>query len=240
MNTLSIGDTHGNFVLDDVKRVMDKHDKIIFVGDYVDSFTLDNPTINKNLCDLIEFKKENEDKVVLLLGNHDLQYMYNNDIHRCSGYRPEIRFDLFDIFNNNKDVFQIAFQIDNYLWTHAGINTGWYKYRFNKFIKKNNLKDMLIVDQLNFAFESYEETLFDVGHWRGGYLDVGGPFWADKRELINNPLKGYHQIVGHTRVKDYTTNYKNNDTSVTFIDVIESHIENFEFLRENSFYSSRI
>ena len=90
MEVLSIGDTHGNNVLERVKELVPKYDKIIFVGDYVDSFTLDNITINKNLIDLIEFKKENLDKVILLLGNHDLHYLYDEMIHRCTGYRPEV------------------------------------------------------------------------------------------------------------------------------------------------------
>lgn len=236
MKILSIGDLHGNFVLDNVKSLIDKYDKIVFMGDYVDSFTLNNLTINKNLYDLIEFKKANSDKVVLLLGNHDLQYLFTNSIHRCSGYRPEIRFDLYDIFNKNKELFQIAYQKDNYLWTHAGVHTGWYKQRFNKFLVKNNLKHLNIVDQLTHAFKLYEESLFDVGWRRGGMYDIGGPFWCDKAELLSNPLRGYHQIVGHTRVEYPRTIYTHNDTSVTFIDVIENHIQNFGYLKESSFY----
>lgn len=238
MNILSIGDLHGNFVLDDVKSLIDKYDKIVFMGDYVDSFTLNNLTINKNLYDLIEFKKENLDKVVLLWGNHDIQYLFPSKIHLCSGYRPEVNIDLYDIFNKNKDLFQVAYEKNDYLWTHAGVTIGWYKYRFHKFRKKYDIE--AISDQLNLAFDLYEESLFDVGYRRGGSYDVGGPFWADKAEMLSSPLNGYHQIVGHSRVDDYTTNYTHNDTSVTFIDVIESHLQKLGHLRENSFYPLKI
>lgn len=238
MNILSIGDTHGNSVLDDIKKVMDKYDKIVFIGDYVDSFTLDNLTINKNLYDLIEFKKENPDKVILLWGNHDIQYLFPSKIHLCSGYRPEVNIDLYDIFHKNKDLFQVAYQKDNYIWTHAGVTIGWYKYRFHKFRKNHDIET--ISDQLNLAFDLYEESLFDVGYRRGGSYDVGGPFWADKAEMLKSPLEGYHQIVGHSKVEDHRTVYTHNDASVTFIDVIENHLRKYEYLRKNSFYPLKI
>ena len=42
MNTVSIGDTHGTAVADIVLNIIDNHDKVIFAGDYVDSFDIDN------------------------------------------------------------------------------------------------------------------------------------------------------------------------------------------------------
>jgi len=240
MKALSIGDTHGHPVVEEVKKLLPEYDKIIFIGDYVDSFTLTNPTISHNLFDLIQFRKDNPDKVVLLWGNHDLHYLFGSMLHRCTGYRPEARFDLYDMFNKNRELFKAAYQVNNSLWTHAGIHAGWYKQRFNKYIKTNNLEGFNISDQICYAFDRYEKSLFDVGYLRGGNYDVGGPFWCDRRELTNNPLRGYHQIVGHTKVSDYNTIHKYNDTSVTFIDIIESHMKDCGHLRSNSFYPLKI
>lgn len=238
MKILSIGDTHGHFVLDEIKEIMNDYDKIIFVGDYVDSFELNNITINGNLHDLISFKQQNMDLVVLLLGNHDIQYLFNNNRHRCSGYRSEIRFDLYDMFYKNKELFQMSYQIDNYLWTHAGVHTTWYNQRFNEFRKQYGME--AISDQLNTAFELYEESLFDVGLSRGGWNKVGGPFWCDKDELKSKPLENYHQIVGHTHVNDITTISINQNTSVTFIDTIERYINKHWFISKDAFYSISI
>ncbi len=94
-------------------------DKIVFVGDYVDSFTISNVEIKKNLEDIIFFKKTLPNKVVLLWGNHDVQYFIPNQI--CSGYRPEARWDLQILFESNKDLFQMAYHEGDYLWTHAGL-----------------------------------------------------------------------------------------------------------------------
>jgi hypothetical protein len=161
-------------------------------------------------------------------------------IHRCSGYRPEVRFDLFDIFNQNRDLFQAAYQIDNYLWTHAGVHLGWYRYRFARFIKENNLEELNIAAQICNAFDKYEKCLFDVGYMRGGDKDVGGPFWCDKSELISSPLREYHQIVGHTKVDEYKTIYKHNSTSITFIDTIERQFDKYGHIKKDSLYSLKI
>lgn len=75
-----------------------KYDKIIFVGDYTDSFNLSNPTILKNLQDIIFFKKVMPNKVVLLLGNHDIQYLVKNEI--CSGYRSDMSIDLQELLSD--------------------------------------------------------------------------------------------------------------------------------------------
>ena len=93
MKTVSIGDTHGVAVADVVVNIIDRHDKFIFVGDYVDSFIVDNISMKKNLLDIIELKKKYPEKVILLWGNHDIHYLLGNK-HYCSGYRPEMQYDL--------------------------------------------------------------------------------------------------------------------------------------------------
>ena len=70
MRICAIGDIHGR---NDWEKVdPNKYDKIIFVGDYVDSFDIPTGEILKNLENIIAFKKEYYDKVILLLGNHIL------------------------------------------------------------------------------------------------------------------------------------------------------------------------
>jgi len=225
MRIISVGDIHGK----DYWKIIDlkKYDKIIFVGDYVDAFDIGNIDMKQNLLDIIQLKKDYIDKVVLLIGNHDIQYSLGYPEYGCSGYRPEMAFDFGDIFRQNKDLFQMAFQIDDYLWTHAGVHTGWYKFRLNKILKEEEILHLTLSEQLNYLFERRYEVLFDVGHLRGGYHSVGGPFWLDKRNGHKKPLEGYHQIVGHTRLDDIQTFNINNDTSITFIDVLDKDSKSF-------------
>lgn len=217
MKTISIGDIHGKSIWDTINP--NNYDKIIFLGDYVDSFEINNSIILENLLNIIRFKKDNPDKVILLWGNHDLQYLFSYNSDGCSGYRPEMYDQLHQIFNDNKQLFQMSYQINDTIWAHAGIHQGWFTQRFEKLVKK--LPDMSIYLQLNTAFYEKHDSLFDVGHRRGGYHDVGGPFWCDKEELKSSPIKKYHQIVGHNRVKEITKFYKYNK-EIVFIDTLES------------------
>lgn len=198
----------------------------VFLGDYTDSFTETNQTIRENLLEIIRFKKLYPNNVILLWGNHDVQYYLNgpwNPIknHMCSGYRPEMHFDLYDIFNNNRELFQLAYQVDNYLFSHSGVHFGWYHYVFTKAIKDMEFDPNLnIAEQLNEAFNYRVECLFDVDWYRGGYKRVGGPLWCDKKLMDKKPIKNMHQIVGHSNVDDIRTYTINESTSITFCDCL--------------------
>jgi len=219
MKILSIADIHGRPYWKEWIKEYDNIDKYIFIGDYVDSFDISNVEILHNLKEIIEFKKANLDNVILLYGNHDCSYALStphmSNPFKCSGYRPEAHWDLHDIFNNNKELFQASYQINNYLFTHAGISNEWFKnqYTYNPTLDK-------ISESLNESFKYKENSLFDVGYLRDGYKNVGKIFWADKRETSIDPLNNIHQIVGHTVCNDIEIIKINDNTSITYIDCI--------------------
>lgn len=70
MRIQTIGDIHGRTCW---KNLIDLScDKIVFVGDYVDDYwPVTDEQIIENLLDIIQFKKDYADKVILLLGNHE-------------------------------------------------------------------------------------------------------------------------------------------------------------------------
>jgi len=215
MKILIVGDVHGRSNWEN--WIDDSYDKIIFVGDYVDHWTISNMRIIENLNNIIYFKKDNPNKVILLLGNHDNQYMFSYSSHGCSGFRSESYFDLHELFNKEKDLFQAAYQIDNYLFTHAGVSQEWFDREYPYKPKLKNL-----AESFNTAFKMKERSLFDVGYSRGGFQGVGGIFWADRKETQSNMLIDIHQVVGHTHIDKITTYYLNNDTnsntSITYTD----------------------
>lgn len=233
MKTVSIGDTHGAEVAEVILKIIDNYNKFIFAGDYVDSFFYDNVTIKRNLLNIIELKKRYPEKIILLWGNHDVQYLPGNK-YFCTGFRPEMHHDLSEIFHSNSDLFQFSFQIDDYLWTHAGVHAGWFEYRFNPFIKRH--KDISPASELlNMAFRERFAGLFDIGFRRGGFQKVGGPLWCDKTELLSKPLKGFNQIIGHSKVKRIQKIGKY-DEEIVFIDILE----NEEIVDVTSFYYKEI
>ena len=74
-----IPDIHGrSFWKDAVKG--HENEKIIFLGDYTDPYSHEGIEFwegLQSLREVIEFKKQHLDNVVLLLGNHDLSYISN-------------------------------------------------------------------------------------------------------------------------------------------------------------------
>lgn len=247
-NIIVIGDLHGKNVwktfgdigiLLNSKVTKPKYDYYIFLGDYVDAFNSyinTNQKIRDNLLDLIDFKKSYPDNVILLWGNHELHYVletpwHPNGIYRCSGYRPEAHFDLYEIFNRNFNLFQLAFQYKKYLFTHAGVHSGWYQYSFVPQFKELSIyldkieidynKDTL-ADKLNTSFIHRMDAIFDIGHRRGGRNKVGGPLWLDKELGSRKYIDNYHQIAGHTSAKRIQHFNKNKNTSITYIDCLNN------------------
>ena len=199
-----------------------EYQRYVFLGDYCDSFDVTSDQIRENLLELIRFKTLYPNHVVLLWGNHDVEYYLNEPWKAMktavSGFRPEAHFDLYDIFNTNKDLFQLAYGEGNHLFCHSGVHYGWYWYVFTKAIKDMGMNDMTIAEQLNEAFRYKVECLFDVDWYRGGHKKVGGPLWCDKK-LLNKILKNVHQYCGHNPVSDIHTN-NIGDSSITFCDVL--------------------
>lgn len=227
-----IGDLHGRDCWK--KFVRDPSiDKWMFLGDYCDSFNFSNVEILHNLKQIIQFKLNYPDKVVLLLGNHDLAYRWINDpdVPMCSGYRPEMAYDLHFLFNEHKNLFKVSHQINNHLFTHAGISEKWFnkhktviKEFWEMISDKNDRTGVSMSDMLNALVDSrHRAILFEVGELRGGDRgSSGGPFWSDYRETKSSMLDGFNQYVGHSRVEKIHTITKNNNTSITYCDVLDS------------------
>lgn len=236
MKIISIGDIHGRTFWKRIDPA--KYDKIIFIGDYVDSFPYDDAHILNNLMDIIEFKKSYPNKVEILIGNHDIQYMYLSDGFGCSGFRPSMASSLNSLFMENKKLFKMAFQIGEYIWSHAGIAVKWLEYNekeIKAFKKKFDCVDY--ADTFNkMMFTHTNRILHQVGTKRGGYYPAGGITWADRNETSLNPLEGYHQIVGHTAI-DSITKFGDDKGSVRYIDCLHK----LEFFKnEEDFVNSTI
>jgi len=232
MKILTVGDIHGRpdwldmadmKILSTTPNLITDFDKYIFVGDYVDSYDITNVEIIHNLKQIIQFKLNYPEQVILLSGNHDVQYMMpQGDKYACSGFRPEGYYDLHDLFRKNIELFQLAYQYETHLWSHAGVHIGWYEYDFP-------YQGQNIAEDLNGAFREENPTIFQVSYSRGGWNRNPGPLWADKTETWEKPIKGYHQIIGHSRVKEIITHfpYKGDvDTSVTYVDCQDGKSEN--------------
>ncbi len=217
---ITVSDIHGQ----DTWKQLDPTpaDKIIFIGDYVDSYTAPNQTIYQNLTEIIALKQQYPHKVELLLGNHDIQYLYFPDFG-CSGFRPEAQPDLTALFRKHRKLFTIAWQLDNYLFTHAGLTGRWWGWVNKNSATFRQWANLPLAEQLNNLNETSERwKLFTVGKVRGGF-QFGGPLWADDSETLLDPLPGYHQLVGHTPQPDFRhVPIPGGGGSFTYVDVLQT------------------
>lgn len=209
MNILILGDIHGrNFWKNAITQQQQQCSKIIFLGDYLDPYQAFEPITRKEsmkiLDEIIEFKKENNDKVVLLLGNHDIQYITKTFFTRA-------RYDSSNAWHNNKtfanniNLFQLTYETEvngkRYLFSHAGL--------MNSFYERN--KDLIgepTSENLNKLLDTKKgiEALCEVSYFRtrAWYADISGSIvWSDVGERIQNPSDGNvdrydYQIFGHT------------------------------------------
>ena len=222
MKHIIIGDLHGRDQWQEI--TIRNYDKIVFIGDYVDSFALSDFAILENLKKVISLKKRHPGKVVLLLGNHDVHYLHFPH-YQCSGFRPGMQVALTALFNKNRDLFQMAYQHGDHIFTHAGITNSWYQ----EFLRLPVLEEIRqendsIADLINKVENTTQRyLLYATSIYRGGYSN-GSLLWADYKETSVDMLNDFHQVVGHTQVHDiHTVTYSNK--SVTYIDVLQNMVK---------------
>ena len=183
--TLIIGDLHGKIdVLKEAVK-LDKH--IISLGDILDSFNRppkDQIDCINLLCDLIE-----DGKARAIFGNHEFSYI-RNDL-RCSGHN----FLTDTLFLSVRE--RVFKNFEHFIWlpkiktliTHAGIDK---KHWDDNLITVDN-----IVDELETAVRIKNSWFWNIGYFRGGISDKGGPLWLDWDKEFT-PAPEIRQIVGHT------------------------------------------
>lgn len=222
MKILTIGDIHGRSCWKELALArVDEFDKIVFIGDYCDSFNVDPITILKNLREIIQFKRDFSDKVELLLGNHDIHYM-KPGAPIGSGWNSAFHHQYKEVFNQNEEVFKVAFQFGDHLWTHAGVHDRWFKDlhdscwnpegRFYSVISDEN--PTTIADLINYGFMTGNFLLWDT---------KVGPFWIRPNKLRFNGIQGITQIVGHTFVEDI-----HQDDGVWYVDCLDFQVKGLE------------
>ena len=202
MKTLFLGDTHGRSVW---KKIVEKEnpDRVIFIGDYFDSFDIPGIDQIHNFKEIVEFKKSSDKEVVLLVGNHDLHYM--NVGERYSGFQPALQFDISTVLFENLVHLQMAYSFDNFLCTHAGVSHVWmnntfgmYGWNCENLVEK--LNDMFVFRPRAFCFSGsnpYGDDVTQSPVW----IRIPSLLASNKRRVKENSIKkNFVQIVGHTEV----------------------------------------
>ena len=126
------GDIHGRQFWKIIKEHKDEFEKIVFLGDYVSPYPYEEISNEEAIDvfeDVLKFKKETMDKVVLLIGNHDLSY-FNSSICEC---RTDWKnWDkLNGMYFDNIKLFDLAWETKigdkRYFLSHSGVRKWWFE-----------------------------------------------------------------------------------------------------------------
>jgi len=196
MKTMVVGDLHGDLQLavDAVNYCKNNDLNLIFIGDYLDSFTFGRDE-QLSLINFILDTVENSDTVSALLGNHE--YAYLKDSMRCSGFSKGFRYKLAyaNILSRMKALLKDYIFNNGFLITHAGVS----RFLITEWRAKNTVYSSDKSD-LGVAYEILaraSDCIYNIGYSRGGSSECGGIFWCDWWEEFL-PVEGLNQIVGHT------------------------------------------
>lgn len=227
MTILAIGDIHGKRVW---RQFVDRiaTDVVVFVGDYIILREwLFNRDIRENLQSIIEFKRSNFGRVHLLLGNHDIPFLYHD-----KNFRKIISPQMAGIYRDNSDCFEIAYQYQDIIFSHGGISEGWFE-KHNQVVR--GAEGSNLADKLNSIHRSDSyRILHERGKARGGPFEHGGLTYADKIETEKQSLPGYTQVVGHTKVP-HPVRYTGTDRSIIYIDCLNATEVSLVFQKDQFF-----
>lgn len=207
MKIIVLPDVHGRRFWESARKHIDDCDRVVFIGDYFDPYNFEGITVNdaiKNFREILTFVKDYPEKVVMLLGNHDLPY-FSEDYRALASYHcrwsREWHSVIADMLEANWELFKIAHMEDGILFTHAGCSTRWLK-SINA--TPASLSDLVtILNALPTTNEGLRQ-LFMVSHHRGGWDEAGSCVWADVEELVCAPIdlhiggKVVKQVFGHS------------------------------------------
>lgn len=125
MKTIALGDTHGRSFWKLIVHTQ-QPDRVVFIGDYFDSRDgISAEEQIKNFLEIVAYKKQHPDKVVLLIGNHDLSYFPGIDGAAVSGYQHKHAADITKALVENIDHLQMAYDDGSILYSHAGVGKQW-------------------------------------------------------------------------------------------------------------------
>jgi hypothetical protein len=214
MKIIALGDTHGR---NNWKAIAEKElatcDKFIFIGDYFDSHDEKSSGDKQieNFKEILELKKANPDKVVLLTGNHDYHYIRGIG-ETYSGYQAGYALQIGELVEQAiKDGYlQMAFLVDDFFFSHAGLTKTWasmimgLEYANDDKSMKNinpQLDDKLVQVLNDYLVYQPRVFMFRAGERMSMTGDdiSQGPIWVRPYSLSKDKIEGVWHVVGHTQ-----------------------------------------
>lgn len=215
MKTLLIGDIHGRPVWKEIlKRESSNLSRVVFFGDYFDSFDISGIDQIHNFKQIIEFKETTDIEVVMLIGNHDHHYLNVGETY--SGYQPILQHDIYSVLKENMKHLQVVYSFDDILCSHAGISPVWLDKTFGLWNKTTMVDDINELYQYQPKKFNFTHTTFD---FYGDSVEQG-PLWIRPRSLMKSNKgddglkKHFIQVFGHTQLNDIFESFVSSEKSM--------------------------
>jgi len=233
-----IPDMHGSHNWEKAKEIAKEHPDYyaVCLGDWVDSGIYDKslgmwrsnnnwPDQGENLKNALDWVREDPFHRFFCIGNHDWSYWScGHDATNCSGHQNSHAQEIKAILNANKDIINIAIEIDNWVFSHAGFTKTWRSFMikelhnmYDKWPEEDDGKG-LVWDEREFSVNFLTNTFRSLSHipgspesnysfdelldWHGAFSGSGnevtqGPLWVRPEALLRDALYP-NQVVGHT------------------------------------------
>ena len=226
MKTIFLGDTHGRSLWKDIVA-KENADRVVFIGDYFDSFDIGSAEQQFNFKEIIEYKEtaftdegldtQRKTQVIMLIGNHDYHYYPGGETY--SGYQHGAAPAIRQLLEENKHHLQMCYQLDNILCSHAGIGHNWL-------VEQQGYSNEPIDDFVNDIWKYRPNAFMFYGFDPYGDSKTQTPIWIRPSSLLSGNrdtfLKtDYIQIAGHTQVRKIDIEGKATGGRYYFIDAIE-------------------
>jgi UDP-2,3-diacylglucosamine pyrophosphatase LpxH len=215
MKTVILGDTHGR---PHWKQIVasESPDRVIFIGDYFDSF--DNTAVEQmhNFKEIIDWKQSGQSEVIMLIGNHDYHYMRGVSQY-YSGYQSGARPAIEQLLDDNKQHMQVAYGMNGFIFSHAGVSSDWLQ--IHGYDNESNL-----IDWINDMWK-YKPNVFGfAGRDPYGDSTISSPIWIRPYSLQKanrDTLRDqFIQVVGHTTQGKIDTEGKSTGGRYYYIDTL--------------------
>ena len=201
MKTLIIGDIHGRSVWKLITH-LENPDRVIFLGDYFDSFDFSGVEQIQNFKEIIEYKKTSGKEVILLIGNHDHHYYPEIGDTGTSGFQTRIAPSIMQVIDENREHLQMAYRMGEFVFTHAGISSEFMDSVFGK----DGWNWSTMADELNEKMKYQPKTFIFNGIDGTGDNTYQTPIWIRPRSLMKANRDTLRrlviQVVGHTQVRE--------------------------------------
>ena len=224
MKIAVISDIHQSVFWRGIIDKKDDFEKIVFLGDEFDCYENEWPFQMINAENIISFKKSCPEKVDLCWSNHAVSYFLDE---RCSGFQRGHAAEIKEFYIKNKDLFNVIYIYDNWIFSHGGISAGWMKCsRINK------------LSEINQFFREKPGLFKWVGPDNYGNNPNEGPLWIRPESLIANHVPDFNQITGHTENNEPKVVKSNNQFLVfsdtykhDFLTILETRDNSVEFVK---------